>query len=98
MAGTPSFVFSYLPSSAKTTVTNSATSISEQTSSFFDYARKAFNTPRLTADQDQLLTLQKTKQHLEEHATLKARAGMSISSSEKAQLRTVDQALAAFSK
>ena len=94
MAGNPSFVFSYLPTTAKNTVTSTTNSAYDQTSNFFRSARKAFTNPRLSAEQDQLQTLQRTKQHLEDHAALKTKAGMSIGSAEKDQLKAVEKALA----
>ena len=94
MANNPSFVFSYLPST-KPAVTNAVSpSVYDQSSSFFQSARKALTAPKLTAEQDQLDTLERTKQHLEEYAVVKVKAGMSVSRAEMAQMRSVETALA----
>ncbi|KAG8531449.1 uncharacterized protein KY384_003078 [Bacidia gigantensis] len=94
MSANPSFVFTYLPSAAKPAVTDASSSLYDQSTAFFQSARKAFISPRLTAEQQQIATLETTKQHLEEYAAVKSKTGMGVSAAEKAQLRSVDSALA----
>ena len=94
MAANPSFVFSYLPSAAKASVNSSAATLADQTSAFFQSASNAIFAPRLSTLDQRLLTLQQTKQHLEEHVALKVKAGMSVNEADRAQLKTIEKALA----
>ena len=97
MSTNPSFVFSYLPATSKPTIIAPSTaspSLYDQTTTFLQSARKAFTTPKLTAERNQIAILHQTKQHLEEHAEFKAKAGMSVGAKEMEQMKVVEKALA----
>ena len=97
MSTNPSFVFSYLPATPKNTIvppTAASPSLYEQTTAFLLSARKAFTTPKLTAEQDQIAILQQTRQHLERHAEFKAKVGMGVDAAEMEQRKIVGKALA----
>ena len=98
MTTNPSFVFSYLPSPAKPSAVTSTASASlyDQTATFLQSARRAFTAPRLTAEQSRVALLQQTKQHLEEYASFKAKAGLSSEAAEVEQVKVVQRELAAL--
>ena len=98
MSTTPSFVFSYLPSTPKPKTTTTSTdaaspSFYDQTSAFLTSARKAFTNPKLTPEQDRIATLQKVKIDFEEDVAMKKKAGMSVGRVEMERARAVEGAL-----
>ena len=98
MSAAPTFVFTYLPSAAKTTATPNTTgttvpSLYDQTTAFLTSARKAFANPKLTAQQDRIATLQHVKAGLEADMAMKKRAGMGVSEGESERVRMVERAL-----
>ena len=97
MSAPPDFVFTYLPAAAKPAPLNedkTTPTFHDQSAAFLQSARNAFVAPKLTPEESQIATLEQTKAHMQQHADLKAKAGMGSDDAERDQVRTVERAIA----
>ena len=97
MSAPPNFVFSYLPAAIKPAALNedkTTPTIYDQSTAFLQSARNAFVTPKLTPEQSHIATLEQTRAQMQQHAILKAKAGMGNDDAERDQIRTVERAIA----
>lgn len=101
MSAPPNFVFTYLPAAIKPAALNedkSTPTFYDQSAAFLQSARNAVVTPKPTPVESQIATLEQTRVHMQQHAVLKAKAGMGNDNAERDQIRTVERAIVELRK
>lgn len=93
----PNFVFTYLPAAIKPAALNedkTTPTFYDQSAAFLQSTRNAFVTPKVTLEESQIATLEQTKAQMQQHAVLKAKAGMGNDDAERERIGKVERAIA----